>query len=167
MLRTMHKNDVSTETTPLLDPRDDEAEDGEEMKTSHLWVIPALAIGCFLGAADQTIVISSYGQIGSELNALNKTSWLATAYVSTDISFCKLLLTLDQLPTASQLHPDPLRQTQRYLRSSRSPHLRIRDLRDRLPALWPCADYGPTHHGEGHLRDGWRWFQYNGYDSTF
>jgi hypothetical protein len=34
----------------------------------------------FLAAADQTIIVSSAGKIGSELNALNLTSWIATAY---------------------------------------------------------------------------------------
>ena len=75
------KNDVSIETTPLLDTPNDQTNDSDGVNMKHLWLLPALAIGCFLGAADQTIVISSYGQIGSELNALDKTSWLATAYV--------------------------------------------------------------------------------------
>lgn len=33
----------------------------------------------FLAAADQTIIVSSYGRIGSDLGALNNTSWIATA----------------------------------------------------------------------------------------
>ena len=44
--------------------------------------MPALAIGIFLASADQTIVVSSYGRIGSELKALNQTSWIATSYAS-------------------------------------------------------------------------------------
>ena len=35
----------------------------------------------FLSSADQTIVVSSYGKIGSDLKALKNTSWIATAYV--------------------------------------------------------------------------------------
>lgn len=35
----------------------------------------------FLSAADQTIIFSSYGKIGSDLKALNKTSWIATRWV--------------------------------------------------------------------------------------
>ena len=35
-----------------------------------------------LSAADQTLVVTSYGVIGSDLNALNNTSWIATAYES-------------------------------------------------------------------------------------
>ena len=54
----------------------------EEVKHQDLRVLPALAIGVFLAAADQTIVVSSYGRIGSELNALNSMSWLATGYDS-------------------------------------------------------------------------------------
>jgi hypothetical protein len=30
-------------------------------------------------AADQTIIITSHGRIGSDLDALNNTSWIATA----------------------------------------------------------------------------------------
>ncbi len=73
------KNNFSTETTPLLGDHDGSDEEIDQMDKSRLWVLPALAIGCFLSAADQTIVLSSYGQIGSDLDALNKTSWLATA----------------------------------------------------------------------------------------
>ncbi|KAF1846586.1 MFS general substrate transporter, partial [Cucurbitaria berberidis CBS 394.84] len=47
------------------------------------FIFPALSIGIFLAAADQTIIVSSYGRIGSDLNALNKTTWLATAYFCT------------------------------------------------------------------------------------
>lgn len=32
----------------------------------------------FLSAADQTIIVSAYARIGSDLNALNKTSWIST-----------------------------------------------------------------------------------------
>jgi hypothetical protein len=35
----------------------------------------------FLAAADQTIIVSTYAKIGSEMNALNSTSWIATAYL--------------------------------------------------------------------------------------
>lgn len=80
MPRSIDKNDVSVETTPLLDPSDDEDQENWKIDSKQLWVLPALAIGCFLSAADQTIVFSSYGEIGNELHALHKASWLATAY---------------------------------------------------------------------------------------
>ena len=51
------------------------------------YIFPALGLGVFLGAADQTLVVSSYGKIGSDLNALSSTSWLATAYFLTLTSF--------------------------------------------------------------------------------
>lgn len=35
----------------------------------------------FMVALDQLLVITSYTKIGSELEALNNTSWIATAYV--------------------------------------------------------------------------------------
>lgn len=41
----------------------------------------------FLSAADQTIIIASYGKIGSDLNALNLTSWITTSYFLTLTSF--------------------------------------------------------------------------------
>jgi hypothetical protein len=52
-----------------------------EVRKLMKYIFPAIAIGVFLAAADQTIVVSSYGKIGSELQALNKTSWIATASV--------------------------------------------------------------------------------------
>ncbi|KAJ5184001.1 hypothetical protein N7492_001617 [Penicillium capsulatum] len=51
------------------------------------YIIPAISIGIFLSAADQTIIMASYGQIGSDLNALNLTSWIATSYFLTLTSF--------------------------------------------------------------------------------
>lgn len=50
-------------------------------------VVPAMAIGIFLSAMDNTIVVASYGRIGTELNELNRTSWLSTAYLLTTTSF--------------------------------------------------------------------------------
>lgn len=51
-----------------------------------LCVAPIL-VGVFLSAMDNTIVISSFGAIGSYFNALEKTSWIATAYLLTVSSF--------------------------------------------------------------------------------
>ncbi|KAJ7736049.1 MFS general substrate transporter [Mycena maculata] len=50
-------------------------------------ILLPMAIGIFLGALDQTIVVSSYAAIGSELNQLQNTSWIATAYMLTLTSF--------------------------------------------------------------------------------
>ncbi|KAF8420507.1 MFS multidrug transporter [Tirmania nivea] len=50
-------------------------------------VFPAIATGIFLAAMDNTIVVASYGRIGTELNELNRTSWLSTAYLLTTTSF--------------------------------------------------------------------------------
>jgi hypothetical protein len=51
-----------------------------ELRRKVMYAGPALAIGIFLASADQTIVVSSYGRIGSEMKALHKASWIATAY---------------------------------------------------------------------------------------
>ncbi|KNZ77606.1 hypothetical protein J132_04973, partial [Termitomyces sp. J132] len=46
-----------------------------------------MTIGIFLCAMDGTIVVSAYAAIGSELNQLHNTSWIATAYMLTTTSF--------------------------------------------------------------------------------
>lgn len=51
------------------------------------FIVPAVSVGVFLAAADQTIVVTSYGRIGSDLDALNLTSWIATSYLLTLSSF--------------------------------------------------------------------------------
>ncbi|KAI1326050.1 MFS general substrate transporter [Xylariaceae sp. FL0255] len=50
-------------------------------------LLPALAIGIFLVALDQTLTIATYGKIGTELRALNSTSWIATSYFLTLTTF--------------------------------------------------------------------------------
>lgn len=51
------------------------------------YIMPVLGVGVVLVAADQTIIVSSYGKIGSDLNALSLTSWIATAYFLTLTAF--------------------------------------------------------------------------------
>lgn len=51
------------------------------------YIFPAISVGVFLAAADQTIIVTSYGRIGSDLDALNLTSWVATSYFLTLTSF--------------------------------------------------------------------------------
>lgn len=50
-----------------------------EVKAKLKYILPAIAIGIFLSAADQTLIVTMYGKIGSDLKALNKTSWVSTA----------------------------------------------------------------------------------------
>lgn len=50
-----------------------------EVKEKLKYILPAIAIGIFLSAADQTLIVTMYGKIGSDLEALNKTSWVSTA----------------------------------------------------------------------------------------
>ena len=59
----------------------------EEVLKKLKFIIPAISVGVFLAAADQTIIVSSYAKIGSDLEALNLTSWIATAYFLTLTSF--------------------------------------------------------------------------------
>ncbi|KAI9825856.1 MAG: hypothetical protein M1832_000797 [Thelocarpon impressellum] len=58
-----------------------------EMRKKMVYILPAVAIGIFLSAVDQTITVSSYGKIGSELHSLNTTAWIATSYLLTLTSF--------------------------------------------------------------------------------
>ncbi len=61
---------------------------GDPEVTKQLkFILPAVSVGVFLSAADQTIIASSYGKIGSDLQALNLTSWIATSYFLTLTSF--------------------------------------------------------------------------------
>ncbi|KAL8857883.1 MAG: hypothetical protein Q9178_005502 [Gyalolechia marmorata] len=105
----------ATETSPLLRPTDSfpngsgidgpangtiKAGDEEQIKDAATeyqgmpdvrarlkYILPAMAIGIFLSAADQTLIVTMYGKIGSDLKALNKTSWVSTAYFLTVSSF--------------------------------------------------------------------------------
>ncbi|KAF1974368.1 MFS general substrate transporter [Bimuria novae-zelandiae CBS 107.79] len=58
-----------------------------EVRKRMKYIFPAICIGVFLSAADQTLVVSTYGTIGTELHALNSTSWIATAYFITLTAF--------------------------------------------------------------------------------
>ncbi|KAM0717506.1 hypothetical protein Q7P37_007358 [Cladosporium fusiforme] len=58
-----------------------------EVRARMKYIFPAIAIGVFLSSADQTIIVSSSAKIGSELDALNLVSWIATAYFLTLTSF--------------------------------------------------------------------------------
>ncbi|KAF4627847.1 hypothetical protein G7Y89_g10304 [Cudoniella acicularis] len=55
-------------------------EGNSEMMARMHWLFPAISIGILLSSADQTLVVSSYARMGSDLNALNNTSWIATAW---------------------------------------------------------------------------------------
>ena len=54
-----------------------------DVKAKLKWIVPSISIGIFLAAADQTIIVASYGKIGSDLNSLSNMSWIATAYFLT------------------------------------------------------------------------------------
>jgi hypothetical protein len=52
----------------------------EMAKRLHI-LLPAIGIGIFLCALDQLLAVATYAKIGSDLHALNSTSWIATACV--------------------------------------------------------------------------------------
>lgn len=61
-----------------------------EMRKQLKFIVPAVAIGVFLGSADQTIVVSSYGIIGTDLDALNLTSWVCMGCRQDILAFSNL-----------------------------------------------------------------------------
>lgn len=65
----------------IVSERDVQYTGNTEVRKQLKWITPAVSLGVFLAAADQTIVVSSYGKIGSELESLNLASWIATAYL--------------------------------------------------------------------------------------
>ncbi|KAL2813536.1 major facilitator superfamily-domain-containing protein [Aspergillus granulosus] len=65
----------------------DAGKDSSQRALNIRYIFPAISIGVFLSAADQTIIVASYGKIGSDLHALNLTSWIATSYFLTLTSF--------------------------------------------------------------------------------
>ncbi|KAF5337822.1 hypothetical protein D9758_015711 [Tetrapyrgos nigripes] len=69
--------------------RQESAEEAPPTKSqkSLLAIVIPMALGTFLVAMDSTIVVASYASIGSELNQLSKTSWIATGYLLTLTSF--------------------------------------------------------------------------------
>ncbi|KAL1656870.1 hypothetical protein SLS61_000666 [Didymella pomorum] len=58
-----------------------------EVRKRMKYIFPAIAIGVFLSAADQTLIVSTYGIIGTDLKALSSTSWIATGYFLTLTAF--------------------------------------------------------------------------------
>ncbi|KAF2132299.1 multidrug resistance protein fnx1 [Dothidotthia symphoricarpi CBS 119687] len=58
-----------------------------EVRARMKYIFPAIAIGVFLSAADQTLVVTTYGIIGTDLHALSSTSWIATGYFLTLSAF--------------------------------------------------------------------------------
>ncbi|KAI1818837.1 MFS multidrug transporter [Poronia punctata] len=50
-------------------------------------LMPALALSIFLVGLDQTVTIATYGRIGTELEALSSTSWIATSFFLTLTTF--------------------------------------------------------------------------------
>ncbi|KAM4054703.1 major facilitator superfamily protein [Hirsutella rhossiliensis] len=70
-------------------PRDGDPRDGDSppmARKMHLF-IPATGIGIYLVAIDQLLTVATYAKIGSELNALNSMSWIATSFFLTLTSF--------------------------------------------------------------------------------
>lgn len=58
----------------------EEVHEGIPEMAKRLYILlPAIGIGVFLCALDQLLAVATYAKIGSDLHALNSTSWIATA----------------------------------------------------------------------------------------
>ncbi|KAJ5928260.1 Major facilitator superfamily domain general substrate transporter [Penicillium verhagenii] len=81
--------DIPHEERAELSEEDDDLakEPFQDANNQLKYLVPAVSLGIFMSAADQTIIMASYGQIGSDLKALNLTSWIATSYFLTLTSF--------------------------------------------------------------------------------
>ncbi|KAI9714581.1 MAG: hypothetical protein M1812_006386 [Candelaria pacifica] len=93
---TVHDNATDPEEPPS-EVNDEDAQIDPKVRRKVMGAMPALAIGIFLASADQTIVVSSYGKIGSEMQALNQTSWIATTYLITQTCFQPLYGKLSEI----------------------------------------------------------------------
>lgn len=76
-----------TRTSSLSPSRGAQSKGTRSAAAKMRYIMPAVSVGVFLTAADQTIIVSSYGRIGSDLSALNLTPWIASAYFLTLTSF--------------------------------------------------------------------------------
>ncbi|KAI9680376.1 MAG: hypothetical protein M1829_001262 [Trizodia sp. TS-e1964] len=57
--------------------------DGDpELMRQLKYILPPLAIGIFLAAADQTMTVASTGKIATDFDALNQAAWISTGSVS-------------------------------------------------------------------------------------
>ena len=62
-----------------------------------LVILPAVGIGLYLAALDQTVTMASFAKMGSELGALSSASWVTTSYLLTLTSFQPLYGTLSDI----------------------------------------------------------------------
>lgn len=67
-------------STPTENGGDEVTRDGlPDMAKKLPVLLSAMGIGMFLCALDQLLVVATYGKISSDLQALNRTSWVSTA----------------------------------------------------------------------------------------
>ncbi|KAF7353966.1 Vacuolar membrane amino acid uptake transporter fnx2 [Mycena venus] len=135
--------------------------DSHKPQVSLPTILIPMAIGIFLCAMDQTIVVSSYAAIGSELNQLQNTSWIATAYMMTLTSFQPLYGKMRQamlLLVSTEFKF--LITSQRYLRAQAVSALCLLCLCDRLPLLQFFQNFARAHLGPWPRWHRWRWDEY-------
>lgn len=109
-----------------------------EVKAKLKWIIPSIGVGIFLAAADQTIIVACYGKIGSDLNSLSNTSWIAAAYYLTLTSIQPLSVIQLAANKVESIVANlgQIRQNERHLWEKIVSTIRLRNFRSRMPILW-------------------------------
>lgn len=80
-LASLDRDQAAAQTRPVINDIDTHNRDGlPEARARLKYIVPAVGIGIFLVSADQTLVVSCYGKISDDLQALDKSSWISTVY---------------------------------------------------------------------------------------
>ncbi|KAJ8073999.1 hypothetical protein PM082_012288 [Marasmius tenuissimus] len=81
------QNHGTIQTSPSTQTVEENGTEAGKSTANLISIFGPLAIGIFLSAMDQTVIVASYPSIGSELKQLQKTSWIATSYMLTVTTF--------------------------------------------------------------------------------
>ena len=117
-----------------------------------------MAIGVLLSAMDGTIVVSSYAAIGSELEELQNTSWIATSYLLTLASCQSVQLAPLTIFISSEFYIQTvIRKAERYLWAKSMSSFRIHHICYWLSPLRPGAEHVSIDRSSRVCWHWWRW----------
>lgn len=131
---------------------------GVSSPASRRLIAPRTLTSCyqvFLAALDTTIVLTAYGAIGSDLHALNQTSWIATACVPLFRQRAFAFLPYAHARAALQLLCSPhllsatVWEAERYLRPQATGAAQLLRLRRGQPLLRARTEHNSDHPGTG------------------
>jgi MFS family permease len=103
-----------------------------------------MSIGIFLVAMDGTIVLSTYAAIGSELNQLQNTSWIATGYLLTMTSFQSVWNSFRDLVHTEFQSKTFVWEAERYFRAQVLSAFRVLNFCVGVFVLCACSQYERT-----------------------